>query len=352
MTIAASYLTYYVVLILVLHLTVKEFAPITMPKKKESVRRKKIRKKDISLPSTFEHRFHMTYDHREGSYVGVPQQWKKFLAKEFERPKPIIDPSVVTEISPIIEKILLQNQNGLNAAQSTSRKVNVARSNSLRDTRTPRDKAEARNGGVIDPRVQQGSQLAPLPSQDRSHYASRSLPKNIHSAHRQEVLNQMYANHHGHGNGQTSPKSVSSSTSSYHSEDRNANSEMLMKSSESHLKPSSMSSMENLSITHDEFRQSLQLVVSQNDPRQHLEQFVKIGEGSSGTVCIARDKRTGKALAVKKMNLKKQQRRELLFNEVSSVSDDRLSPTPVSTQPTIPTKIRAKFLFVWQSNGS
>lgn len=63
------------------------------------------------------------------------------------------------------------------------------------------------------------------------------------------------------------------------------------------------------------------MVVSSRDPRENLEQFVKIGEGSTGTVCIARDRNTGRQVAVKKMDLRKQQRRELLFNEVVIMRD-------------------------------
>jgi Protein kinase domain. len=68
-----------------------------------------------------------------------------------------------------------------------------------------------------------------------------------------------------------------------------------------------------------QFRAALQMVVSAGDPRDNLEQFMKIGEGSTGTVCIATDKNTGRKVAVKKMDLRKQQRRELLFNEVRNV---------------------------------
>ena len=284
-----------------------------MPKKQASIRRKKIRKKDISLPDEFEHRFHMTYDHREGSYVGVPPQWKKFLAKEFERPKPIIDPSVVTEINPVVDRILHQNVR-TSSESATTRRVNVARSNSLRDPRTAREKAEARNGGMNDPRMAPRDHTDNIPSQDRAHFVSRSLPKNMNAAHRHEFYNQIHGGRVVNGQGATNKKLDRS-----RAEDKNSNLNQSVRQEQAGLKPSSMSSMENLSISHDEFRESLQMVVSQNDPRLHLEQFVKIGEGSSGTVCIARDKRTGKALAVKKMNLTKQQRRELLFNEVSSI---------------------------------
>lgn len=66
-----------------------------------------------------------------------------------------------------------------------------------------------------------------------------------------------------------------------------------------------------------QFRAALSMVVSQGDPRHNLDNFIKIGEGSTGIVCIATERNTGRQVAVKKMDLRKQQRRELLFNEVS-----------------------------------
>lgn len=63
------------------------------------------------------------------------------------------------------------------------------------------------------------------------------------------------------------------------------------------------------------------MVVSPGDPREALESFIKIGEGSTGIVCIATDKRSGGQVAVKRMDLRKQQRRELLFNEVVIMRD-------------------------------
>lgn len=58
------------------------------------------------------------------------------------------------------------------------------------------------------------------------------------------------------------------------------------------------------------------MVVDKGDPRSYLENFVKIGEGSTGVVCIATEKHSGRQVAVKMMDLRRQQRRELLFNEV------------------------------------
>ncbi|XP_053123916.1 serine/threonine-protein kinase PAK 4 isoform X1 [Hemicordylus capensis] len=74
-------------------------------------------------------------------------------------------------------------------------------------------------------------------------------------------------------------------------------------------------------VSHEQFRAALQMVVDPGDPRTYLDNFIKIGEGSTGLVCIATVKSSGKLVAVKKMDLRKQQRRELLFNEVVIMRD-------------------------------
>ncbi|XP_059484644.1 serine/threonine-protein kinase PAK mbt isoform X2 [Neocloeon triangulifer] len=85
--------------------------------------------------------------------------------------------------------------------------------------------------------------------------------------------------------------------------------------------PGSKQHYEQQRLTHEQFRAALQMVVSPGDPRQNLDSFMKIGEGSTGIVCIALDRTTGRQVAVKKMDLKRQQRRELLFNEVVIMRD-------------------------------
>ncbi|PIO40195.1 hypothetical protein AB205_0072580 [Aquarana catesbeiana] len=74
-------------------------------------------------------------------------------------------------------------------------------------------------------------------------------------------------------------------------------------------------------VSHEQFRAALQMVVDPGDPRSYLDNFIKIGEGSTGIVCIATIRSSGKLVAVKKMDLRKQQRRELLFNEVVIMRD-------------------------------
>ncbi|KAJ8308112.1 hypothetical protein KUTeg_012986 [Tegillarca granosa] len=72
-------------------------------------------------------------------------------------------------------------------------------------------------------------------------------------------------------------------------------------------------------LQYDRFRAALQMVVSPGDPRDNLDNFIKIGEGSTGIVCIASQRNSNRQVAVKKMDLRKQQRRELLFNEIATV---------------------------------
>ncbi len=72
-------------------------------------------------------------------------------------------------------------------------------------------------------------------------------------------------------------------------------------------------------MTNEQFRTTMELLVNPKDPRSDLIDFHKIGEGSTGVVHRARQRSTGKVVAVKKMNIWKQQRRELLFNEVSLI---------------------------------
>ncbi|KAB0343043.1 hypothetical protein FD754_019969 [Muntiacus muntjak] len=74
-------------------------------------------------------------------------------------------------------------------------------------------------------------------------------------------------------------------------------------------------------VSHEQFRAALQLVVDPGDPRSYLDNFIKIGEGSTGIMCIATVRSSGRLVAVKKMDLRKQQRRELLFNEVVIMRD-------------------------------
>ncbi|CAF1087799.1 unnamed protein product [Rotaria sordida] len=74
-------------------------------------------------------------------------------------------------------------------------------------------------------------------------------------------------------------------------------------------------------LSLEDFVFALQKVVSQSDPRTMYDHFIKIGEGSTANVYIAIDKHYGTQVAIKQMNITKQQRKELLFNEVMIMRD-------------------------------
>ena len=62
---------------------------------------KKKKKPLISEPSNFEHRVHTGFDTNEGKYVGLPPQWASIVTAEEKRPRPLVDPSSITEFAPL-----------------------------------------------------------------------------------------------------------------------------------------------------------------------------------------------------------------------------------------------------------
>uniref|UniRef100_H2Y4H3 non-specific serine/threonine protein kinase n=1 Tax=Ciona savignyi TaxID=51511 RepID=H2Y4H3_CIOSA len=119
--------------------------------------------------------------------------------------------------------------------------------------------------------------------------------------------------------------SPTSKHNDHHSNDRNYETSRAIGPGVSVAPPAAQKALgtnhDSQTITNDEFRAALQMVVCPGDPRESLENFVKIGEGSTGVVCIATQRGTGHHVAVKKMNVRRQQRRELLFNEVVIMRD-------------------------------
>lgn len=66
-------------------------------------------------------------------------------------------------------------------------------------------------------------------------------------------------------------------------------------------------------------KEALKMIVDHGDPGQKYSDFELIGEGSTGKVYLSTDRDTGRRVAIKKMDITKQQRRELLINEVATM---------------------------------
>ncbi|KAF5277608.1 hypothetical protein FQA39_LY06101 [Lamprigera yunnana] len=341
---------------------------------------KKKKKPQISPPTNFEHRVHTGFDKREGRYVGLPLQWASIVGnnqilKSTNRPLPLVDPSEITpteildlktivrgDHSKVDNRIITQPQrppltNGIVLPKTS----NVARSNSLRSSSPPRLRRDHANANI--PPVVPEEQLLQYPSLRREPCISKpqvregspaesSLTNHESNTHNGNIHNQEpYASYAVREPGASPAGSMvvppsSGSTYGNHSQtstslqqtapqvaypvrpDQNQNVKngaQVPQNLQHTMIPPNVSAVSKQHheqrLTHEQFRAALQMVVSPKDPRESLEQFMKIGEGSTGTVCIARDRNTGRQVAVKKMDLRKQQRRELLFNEVVIMRD-------------------------------
>ncbi|KAL1509114.1 hypothetical protein ABEB36_003906 [Hypothenemus hampei] len=332
---------------------------------------KKKKKPQISPPINFEHRVHTGFDKREGKYVGLPLQWASIVGnnqilKSTNRPLPLVDPSEITPTEILDLKTIVRgdhkSETRLNAPQNQKlshngivlpKTSNVARSNSLRSSSPPRLRRDHRNNTNVPPAVPE-DQILQYPSVRRDpsvgkpqvREGSPALSNHDNAYANQHILNGNIMTHEqsvgyparGPDHLQISPAGSVASTSVSHlgvhqhvvphtRPDLNQNVKNGNLPFHHHGVHPSTSIGNNSSkrheqrLTHEQFRAALQMVVSSKDPRENLERFVKIGEGSTGTVCIAHDRTTGRQVAVKIMDLRKQQRRELLFNEVVIMRD-------------------------------
>ncbi|VDM53702.1 unnamed protein product [Angiostrongylus costaricensis] len=249
--------------------------------------RKKLKKSEISTPSNFEHRIHAGYDARTGTYTGLPKQWQALLGPPRSlngRPRPIVDPSCITPVDIAELKTVIRGagsrSTGFFSSMNTSfHCVTVARSNSLRTTTTALRPPSVKSPVKVHGYPFNDPNYAPLPLKLPTVTTFGSSPHSITS------------------DTQISPNSTV--TSSITSPEKASNE----------------------GVGYDEFRVALSCVVDRRDPQTDLTNFTIVGEGSTGIVFAAYKKSTRQTVAVKRMNLRKQQRRELLFNEVSIMRD-------------------------------
>lgn len=75
----------------------------------------------------------------------------------------------------------------------------------------------------------------------------------------------------------------------------------------------------NLANNEEQIKEALKMIVDHGDPSQKYTDFTPIGEGSTGKVYLSTERDSGRKVAIKKMDITKQQRRELLINEVATM---------------------------------
>ncbi|XP_059045096.1 serine/threonine-protein kinase PAK mbt [Achroia grisella] len=335
---------------------------------------KKKKKPLISPPSNFEHRVHTGFDKQEGKFVGLPLQWASLVGnnqilKSTNRPLPLVDPSEITPTEILDLKTVVRGEHRVTSVSSIARPMsttiptqpiqngvvlpktsNVARSNSLRSTSPPRIRRDLRNQANVPPPVPEESPpVPPAPHEESLHkafmrkimsdydWAGQQVDPSVrpgteHNDNHnpaltyQNIQNANVPYQHNHppqqiphnvhqglnGNNINRVDAYPAPASQHHHQHGG------VPVASQHLP---LASKHELRLTHEQFRAALRLVVSEGDPRCTLTGFSKIGVGSTGVVCAATDTLTCRRVAVKMMNLLKQQRRELLFNEVVIMRD-------------------------------
>lgn len=67
----------------------------------------------------------------------------------------------------------------------------------------------------------------------------------------------------------------------------------------------------------------LRVVVSKEDPLKLYTDFKKIGQGASGSVYVAKTKKTKAVVAIKRMDLNHQPKKDLIINEIIIMRESR-----------------------------
>ncbi|XP_047429469.1 serine/threonine-protein kinase PAK 4-like [Mugil cephalus] len=337
-------------------------------------RRRKKKKKEISAPQDFQHRVHTSYDSTTGHYVGLPRQWRGVI-DTLRRPRPLDEPPRVTELRPnkaIVRGSFIGHGDYISHVISEMSRLSVTGSASKRH-RSPSPRRRARSLGRLEvpvqddsdrdlgqrsstywqdrirqsdgPRLNGAMQRARSTSQvdsqggERGQYSqsegaglrptvnhlpsSMETPRRPSSSHHLQLLSCPLLPPPNSSSspiitGRPVPGGVSRATPAPPAPPTQPRPSPAGSTSPP---PPSSSPRPPQKLTHEQFKAALQMVVDPGDPRTSLEDFVKIGEGSTGEVFLARERGGGRQVAVKMMDLRRQQRRELLFNEVVIMRD-------------------------------
>ncbi|EPQ20070.1 Serine/threonine-protein kinase PAK 4 [Myotis brandtii] len=298
---------------------------------------KKKKRVEISAPSNFEHRVHTGFDQHEQKFTGLPRQWQSLIEESARRPKPLIDPACITSIRHEAPKTIVRGSKGAKDGALTLlldefENMSVTRSNSLRRDSPPPPPTRARQENGMPSEQAAIARGGPEKAGSQSRVAGhREGSGSSGDKRRVGPEKKPKSSREGSGGPQESsrdkrplsgpdvstpqPAGVASGTKVAAGRPFNT----YPRADTDH--PSRGTQREPQRVSHEQFRAALQLVVDPGDPRSYLDNFIKIGEGSTGVVCIATVRSSGRLVAVKKMDLRKQQRRELLFNEVVIMRD-------------------------------
>lgn len=323
-------------------------------------RRRRHSKRSISKPRNFQHCFHGEYDSAEGRFCGLPPQWSNLLGHEEQDTSrsasrqtqdglgwqtPVVisgDRHLDHPSSKWIRDSYFSDDEDDPGALSNCVRITSLPNVNLRSTQEPVISRVAPS----DAELTMSQTLLDIESNPQHEYVAPDpygrrrdvwSPQSLHSSGYWSGR-QHHTIHTDDNNGYVSAGSISSrdrmddisydrppevSATNYaasqplHNSPLNRHHEV---NGHSKRRTHRNSKRRNHALeSYDEFRTSLMQHVNPTDPRRLLTQMHKIGEGSTGVVYSAKVVSTGEMVAVKKMNLKRQQRRELLFNEVNTL---------------------------------
>uniref|UniRef100_A0A0K0F1Z9 non-specific serine/threonine protein kinase n=1 Tax=Strongyloides venezuelensis TaxID=75913 RepID=A0A0K0F1Z9_STRVS len=271
----------------------------------------KLKKKDISSPEAFQHRIHAEYDKNTCTFKGLPKQWEAILGMntyiDKSRPKPI-DPSKFTPHQMAQYKKIVRGTTGTgygSRPESTMSKWNASDmfNSDFSNRSTPLSIVQQTNFSISS-----YPSTPPIYSKIKKSDSFRMTP----------IINNVESNCDFTNNTQKIiVKNRPTLVDNYSYNDDNNKKE----DTETVKKDISKVQSESQGLSDENFRMALQCVVDCGDPRCNLKSFVKIGEGSTSLVVRAILTTNNTSVAIKRMKLKGQQRRELLFNEVVLMKD-------------------------------
>lgn len=76
-------------------------------------------------------------------------------------------------------------------------------------------------------------------------------------------------------------------------------------------------------MSDEEILEKLRTIVSVGDPTRKYTKMEKIGQGASGTVYTAIESSTGMEVAIKRMNISQQPKKELIINEILVMRENK-----------------------------
>ncbi|KII68263.1 Serine/threonine-protein kinase PAK 1 [Thelohanellus kitauei] len=222
------------------------------------------KKKNISIsrPMHFEHRVHVRYDPVSNQFVGLPDTWKTMLdnsalsQKEFQE-----NPNAVIDVLRFLESH--EDLDCDKFIQFHPNKENGRFAESVDDAAPP-----------------------PIPSRPRETRIS-------------EVI--------------TMKKSIQISKSTVADSDKDKKN--LQKPATAN-RPGEPATSTKRANNDTEFKEKLLSLVSPGDPNKKYTNYKQIGKGASGVVYTGIDRSTGSEVAIKRMNLASQPKKELILNEI------------------------------------